>query len=65
MDSMRVTKKKSLHIARETSFVNSMPFAKKMNLIGFLDSSRIIAAMIFYLHCAISVSWSLITEFEL
>ena len=36
----------------------------KMNLVDFLDSTRIAAVMIVYLHCAISVSRSPITRFE-
>ena len=42
-----------------------MSIVKKMNPVSFLDSTCIAAAMIVYLHCAISVSRSPITKLEL
>ena len=41
-----------------------MSIVRRMNPVGFLDSTRIAAAMIVYLHCAISVSWLPITRLE-
>ena len=71
-DSICVIEKKSLHIARATSFMNSMPFAKKINPVGFLHSTRIAAARLNHLvepisfsAVAIILSWSTITGLKL
>ena len=62
---MRVSERKNSCIVGKTGFVNSMFIVGRMNRLGFLDSTRIAAAMIVYLHFAISVSWSPITRPEL
>ena len=49
IDSMHVIKKKSLHIARKITFVNLMILAKKMNLVGFVNSTCILATRLNYL----------------
>ena len=51
-------------IVGKTGFVNSLSIVGRMNPVGFLDSTRIAAAMIVYLHCAIFVSRSPITKLE-
>ena len=42
-DLIYVTERKSLRIVGRTGFVNSKPLAGKINLVGFLDSTRIAA----------------------
>ena len=64
IDSMCVMERENLCIARRTGFVNSMSIVEKMKLVGFLDSTYIIAARIVYLYCAISISRSPITRLE-
>ena len=54
----------SMPFAERSSFINSLSIVEKMNLIGFLDSTRIAAAMIIYPHFAISVSRLPITRLE-
>ena len=43
LGSIRGLEKKNLYITRRTSFVNSMSIVKKMNPVGFLDSTCITA----------------------
>ena len=57
--------KKSLHIVKGADLVNFILIVGKINLIGFLDSICIVAALIVYLHCIISVNQSIITRLEL
>ena len=49
INSMRVTKKKSLHISNGTDFLNLMPLAGKMNPVDFLDLMHIAAIGLNYL----------------
>ena len=65
VDLMRVLERENLCIIERTGFVNLMCIVRKMNPVGFLDSTSIVAAMIIYLHCAISVSRLWITRLKL
>ena len=45
---IHITEKKDLRIIERTSFVGLMPFVERINLIGFLDSTRTATARLNY-----------------